>query len=281
MLKLFLQTFGSIAPEWTAKRVYKMISKPRVRPVREHEIPIINSAQKTRISFKGFELQLYQWGVENYRSIFLIHGWEGRASNFGSLVPILVEQGYRVISFDGPGHGESSKGSTNMLEFSDFITEMITKFRPNDLISHSFGSITTLHALNRTPDVPISKWLIVTTTFDFNEWIEELKTQFGLPGKMVKKLVELIERKVEFKSEQLNINYLGPRIEQVEQIKMIHSVDDQVISIEDSRRASVPLKAEELVEVDGLGHYRILWSDELKDLIKVWFQEKRLDRSSK
>ena len=40
-------------------------------------------------------------------SDLLVHGWEGRGAQLGSLVGPLVEAGLSVVAFDAPAHGDS------------------------------------------------------------------------------------------------------------------------------------------------------------------------------
>ena len=40
--------------------------------------------------------------------VVLAHGWNGRASQFATLVRELVSEGYRVAAFDAPAHGDSA-----------------------------------------------------------------------------------------------------------------------------------------------------------------------------
>ncbi|MGV9195387.1 alpha/beta hydrolase [Microbacterium sp. MC2] len=55
----------------------------------------------------GAEVVTYEWG-DGDRTVVLIHGWNGRASQFATLARELVAEGYRVVAFDAPAHGASS-----------------------------------------------------------------------------------------------------------------------------------------------------------------------------
>ena len=141
MKKTYFQFLDKTMPSLAAKQIYQYMSKPKVRKVRDFEESILAKSNRTKRVFNDFTLQVYKWGRVGNPVIFLIHGWEGQAGNFGGLVDLLVEKGWHVIAFDGPGHGKSSKGATNIFEFGDLISEMMRQHRPRAIISHSFGRV--------------------------------------------------------------------------------------------------------------------------------------------
>ena len=58
----------------------------------------------------GARIWFAQWGTGAHGvPVLLLHGGEGNSNYFGHLVPILVQQGYRVIAIDSRGHGRSTR----------------------------------------------------------------------------------------------------------------------------------------------------------------------------
>lgn len=139
-------------------------------------------------------MKTYTWGGDNEKTVFLIHGWEGHAGNFGAIIDILLDKGYSIISFDAPSHGESTKGKTNMFEFSEFVSMMMGKYRPSAFISHSFGSVTSIRAISENLSVDIDKWLLVTTPNDFKDRVNEIANFIGISEKTKSKLIKLLEK---------------------------------------------------------------------------------------
>ena len=54
-------------------------------------------------------LRVIESGPAREDVVFLAHGWGGSVYTFAELIPALATAGYRVISFDLPGHGLSDK----------------------------------------------------------------------------------------------------------------------------------------------------------------------------
>lgn len=243
------------------------MSNPQVRKLREFEEEVLAQSSQEVFRFRGFDIQSYFWGLEGNPVIFLVHGWEGQAGNFGALVQLLLDKGYYVIAFDGPSHGRSTKAPTSMFEYADLITEMIGKYRPTRIISHSFGTVTSVFGLLNNPEVHLEQWFIITTPSNFKDRIEGVKKTIGVGHRTVKRLIRLLEDSTGHKIDDMNVDTMGPQLKNAKEVVLIHSRADKIIPIEDSRKAQRALPNAELMELDELGHYKILWSDELKDIL--------------
>jgi pimeloyl-ACP methyl ester carboxylesterase len=86
----------------------------------------------------------------NGPAILLVHGWGGWASRLGAFVRPLVETGHQVVGMDLPAHGSSSGRRTNPFEMADALLKVAGSAGPvHALISHSFGGLVTLLAMER------------------------------------------------------------------------------------------------------------------------------------
>ena len=266
--KSFFKTLSHLAPSIMAQKVYHFISNPRIRKLRDHEEAILDRSKKRSIKFKNFEIQTYTWGDPQDKLVFLIHGWEGQAGNFGALIDILLDNGYQIKAFDAPAHGHSSKGKTHMFEFAELVSSLIYKNKPSYIISHSFGTVTSVMAMTQNPDIPIEKWIIVTTPHNFEDRIKDVKKLMGLSDKTIDKVIHMIEREQDLRVGQMNMNYFSDKISHVKEAIMVHSKSDKILPIEYAREANKSIEQSRLIELENHGHYSILWSDELKEIIR-------------
>lgn len=266
-MSVLFKTMSKIAPGYAARKIHNYISNPRVRKLRAFETNVLERAECEQITFRQFEIQKYTWGDTKNPIALLVHGWEGHAGNFGNLVSLLCDKGYQVVAYDGPAHGKSSKHSTNMFEYADFMTQKIAQHKPSLIISHSFGTITTLLGLVRNPKFHLQQWFIVTTPFSFHEYVLRLKKQLGLSARTFDKLKFLLERGSKSSIEDLNVAISAKELNGNCQITIIHSPQDKVIPVEDARKVHNCLPTSELIEPANLGHYKILWSDQLKNIL--------------
>lgn len=268
LLKFYFQTLHYLAPTMAAKQVYKVMSNPRIRKLRPHEESVLEKAQKAKIKFKNFDIQTYIWGAPNNKKALLVHGWEGQAGNFSAIVELLLEKGYQVISFDGPAHGKSTIAPTTMFEFGDFVAEMVQQHLPQLIISHSFGSVTSGNALNQNPNIKVDMWVLITTPHHFKDRIKSVTEPLGVTDKIRTKLISLIEENTGEKVEELNMTAYCSRLTNVKEALIIHSKSDKVLPIADARLVHKAMPQSKLVELDNLGHYSILWSEEIKEVLK-------------
>ncbi|MEO1653549.1 MAG: alpha/beta hydrolase [Bacteroidota bacterium] len=269
LLKTYFRFLDQFFPSLAAQQMYQVMSNPKVRKLRDFEEEILNQSQKEVIAFRNFEIQTYTWGPATGKVILMVHGWEGQAGNFGALVDLFLEKGYQVVAFDGPAHGHSTKAPTNMFEFGDFVSLMLQKHRPEYVISHSFGSVTTAGAIRRNPDIPIKQWIMVTTPYQFKDRVEDIKIQLGVSDRTIHRLKKKIEADTQEKLEDLSMATYSPDLHHVDQLLIVHSKTDRILPIQAARKVNEVLPQSELIELDQLGHYGILWSEDLKEIIKT------------
>ncbi len=267
LLKAYLATLDFIAPSLSARMVYKVMSNPRVKKLRGFEDAVLNKADKGDFQFRQFNIRYYTWGKSSVKTAILIHGWEGQAGNFGGLIPLLLDKGYRVVSFDAPAHGHSTKASTNLFDYIEVVSHFIKENQPDLIISHSFGSIASAVALTENQHISVNRWLVITSPYSFRERLEEAKTMVSVTDRTINKLIHKFEKDTGMIVADMNMKEYCSRISNVNDILIVHSIDDKIIPIDTSRRVHAELPQSEMIELKALGHYRILWSDELKNIV--------------
>lgn len=243
------------------------MSNPRVRTLRKSEESILNTAFLKQLTYNDFSLIQYEWGKENNKTAFLVHGWEGQTANFTSLIPTLLEANYRVVSIDAPSHGNSSIGPTNMFEFAEVLKHYFKKEKPDLVVSHSFGSVNAARVLRLLPEFNLSLWLIVTTPNNFKSRINEMAAKFKLSQSVKQKLINNIQKDVNENINNLNMVTFCSNLKNVNKALIVHSRLDKVLPVEGAREVNAAFKQSNMIELDNYGHYSILWSEELKSIL--------------
>lgn len=259
MHPIFIKAISTIAPRMVVSFAFKVLTNPQVKKLRDHETKVLDQAIQEDFPFKDFNIKLYQWG-QGAKKILLIHGWEGQAGNFADLIKKLLEQDYTVYAFDGPSHGYSSTGKTNMFDFTELVGVLIKKFEVKLLVSHSFGGVATSFALYDNPDIHIDKYLMLTTPDRFTERIDDVASAIGITDKVKTLLIKKLEAATGKDVQHLNVSDFVKSIN-VKSAMIIHDKDDKVIPISRSRNVQANWSAAEFLEVTGTGHFRILRDD--------------------
>jgi pimeloyl-ACP methyl ester carboxylesterase len=65
------------------------------------------------VSSSGLRIAAYEWGPPDAPVLFAAHGGFDFAGTFDGLAPLLVEGGWRVVSWDARGHGDSEHAVLN------------------------------------------------------------------------------------------------------------------------------------------------------------------------
>ncbi len=96
-----------------------------------------------RIDANGVGLAVYEWGDPSAPPLFAVHGGFDFARTFDGFAPRLADAGWRVVSWDQRGHGESDR--TELYSWDADLRDALAVFeevspgRPLPVIGHSKG----------------------------------------------------------------------------------------------------------------------------------------------
>lgn len=260
--KLFVNKAGKIASDlWFKPRKFKPSSA---------EISIIKKAEHRTFKLSDDKtVKLYQWQTSNEsllydNTVLLVHGWEGRASQFHEFVFKLLEAGYNVISFDAPGHGLSSGKHTDILEFHRVIVYLQNQFgRFAGVIAHSFGAISTAYSINN--GLNTDKVVTISAPSHFKGLVYKFQAILGLTNRVTESLSQHIEHR--FVTQNTNIwnefsTYMNARKSSATAM-IVHDKNDKEVPYEEGILIHENWEGSELQLTEGLGHKRILTNPEV------------------
>ncbi|MDH0650240.1 alpha/beta hydrolase, partial [Pseudomonas sp. GD03867] len=128
-------TLGHLAPEHIAGRMRRAFMAPRTLPPRQWELPLLERAERITLRFG---LSALRWGQGP--TVLMMHGWEGRPTQFAALIETLVDHGHTVVALDGPAHGRSPGDQANVVLFARALLEAAAELPPlRAVIGHSMG----------------------------------------------------------------------------------------------------------------------------------------------
>ena len=126
-------------------------------PPRMADLPVPDGGEPFEVEAQGHVVRGHVWGTDlaapPTKTVYLMHGWGGRGSQFGAMVEPLLESGHRVVMLDAPAHGDSDHGPagprrSNGLEFARALDAVFCRFGPAEaVVAHSLGAIATYLAL--------------------------------------------------------------------------------------------------------------------------------------
>lgn len=150
-----LPTVGRLSPRLAGNLAYRLFFTTRPRmAVRAADAATHDDARRGTLLVRGTPVTTYTWGT-GPRTVLLLHGWRGRASQFAPLVRELVAEGFRVVAFDAPAHGSSGGRHTDIRDWIDAAEQLDRTHGPfSALIGHSFGGLAALTVARSSGSVP-------------------------------------------------------------------------------------------------------------------------------
>ena len=256
LLGVALRLTSKFSTQASARLGYRILSQPPRFKTPERERASYANARHTRIPFGMKTLKVLEWG--RGPAVLLVHCWGGRATQLCGFVDALVGRGLRVVSFDGPAHGESDGKRTDMFEFAQALATVAKSVAPvHGVIAHSFGAAMTLLALR---DLGLSaNRLVLISSFKSCDWFLNAFGEFFRTSPLVIQRMRHdfdVRRGEPVKWAELSMIEVISRVK--EPILLVHDRSDTEIPFSHAELLQRASNGAQLLATDGLGHRRIL-----------------------
>lgn len=251
-----------LSPALATRIAAHVFLRPGRHPHPAAEQPWLSSARRQQLytqglpvpTWDGRRLAVYRWGRAEAGRIVLMHGWGGRATQFASFIPVLVEAGYEVIAVDAPGHGLSEGRQASLLHFANALERVVAEAGPVDaVIAHSFGGAATALAASR--GLRFGKAVLIAPPSDLNDYLEAVGRGLGLTLPVRSRLRAHFEALLATPFSALHARALARGLRQPALV--IHDEDDREVSLAAGQVMAEAWGAR-LLTTRGLGHRRIL-----------------------
>ena len=193
--------------------------------------------------------------------VYLVHGWGGRGSQLASFVEPLLREGYRVVTFDSPAHGDSEPGPagrlTHGVEFGKALDAVFARFGPAEaVVAHSLGTISTYLTL-RYGWLSTRRLVLISPMVTATPLFDQFQRALGFGARARRAFDREVERLVGVPVEGFDALVQAAHVESVPTL-VVHDRGDRQTSYTDAVRLAEALPDARLVTTDGLGHRRIL-----------------------
>ena len=174
----------------------------------------------------------------------------------------LVEQGYYVVAFNLPAHGFSKLKRVNLKICREYFLAVVEKMYPDKpftVIAHSFGSAVATFSLTDSR-FEVDKLILLTNPNKFIEALQVYQSFVKLSDKAFDTTLELVEKLIGQPATDLNIEDMSKKIN-YDNLLLIHDESDKVLSYQNSIAVKDKWKNSELVTLENIGHYKMLWNE--------------------
>jgi pimeloyl-ACP methyl ester carboxylesterase len=237
-----LEALNVIAPTLAARIAARLFLTPRRVPSPASESASRKRATRELRTVASMRITTWTWGTGP--AVLLLHGWEGRATQLGTIGESLAASGYRVIAPDFPAHGDSAGRRSNLIEFAAVVAALIREEEPVAIIAHSFGSAATTVALRDTPFA--GRLVYISPPEDFGFFTEVFGKMLGISDDLAKRMERTIERGFKVEWSQLRGAALGPTM--TAPLLVIHDEDDADVPPRFGRDLAVIAAAIEFID---------------------------------
>lgn len=215
---------------------------------------VMEAARPFELSVDGGSISGWRWGSDA-RTVLLVHGWGGRASQMRHFVQPLRARGFGVVAFDAPGHGASPGTELSLPAFAAVLRRVAAEFgRTHAVIAHSFGAAATAVAI--AEGLSPERAVFIGPPSDELRWFERFSEHLRLSERTRLEAKAAIEERVGAPFSRFSAEALGPDLNVP--LLVLHDRLDREVPWDDGARIARSAPRATLVTTEGLGHRRIL-----------------------
>lgn len=265
-LQRLLGAARRVSPALAARVAGELFRRPRRHRVPDREQAWLESAEHLELPVEPppgagrrapRRLSALAWGRGPL--VLLQHGWEGRASQMGAFAAPLAAAGFRAVAVDAPAHGRSKGSTSSMLEFAAGLRGAAGHLGdPYAVIGHSLGAAATATALGE--GLPTERLVFVAPPYDLDAYFAFFLRALGLGSDVHARMVHGYEQRFRRRWDDLRrITVDGSR---PQPLLVLHDADDQETPLTGAQAVAASWPGGRLHATRGLGHLRILRSQE-------------------
>ncbi len=192
-------------------------------------------------------------------AIILAHGWASEKKQLTSFVPKLLAEGFSVILYDQPAHGQSTSVSTHIFDFIHSMEAVIRyKKDVHAIVAHSMSTVAAVFNLHLFQW--IKKGILISPICDYEEELTNWFEKKGMPENVMRDVVSYLEERHHLKLETINPKNVAPYLNNTE-ILLVHDQNDRHTPFKGSERLNLLLPKSKMKKTQNLGHAKILHNE--------------------
>jgi len=192
----------------------------------------------------------------------LMHGWEGRPTQFASLIEALVAAGYTAVALDGPAHGRSPGDEANVALFARAMLEAAAELPPlRAVIGHSMGGASAMLAVQlglRTETL-----VSIAAPARILAVLRGFASYMRLPPRARSAFIRQVEKKVGMRAAAMDVAQYQLDMPGL----IIHAEDDLFVPVKESELIHQAWFDSRLLRLSEGGHQRILADSRVVDAV--------------
>ncbi|UVC13290.1 alpha/beta hydrolase [Mesorhizobium onobrychidis] len=275
-LKVIRSVFAAaehVAPRLTGRAAFELFCRtPNANVLSDGERRAVDraagfmaEARHHRLKTKNGCVMVHEFRPEPGRraagTVLVIHGWRSRTEYMRTLIEAYRDAGYKVVSLDLPGHGQSQGRRLTLVSAVEAARLTGEWFGPFvAVVGHSFGGAVAANAVvgsvKNIPPLAAERLVLIAAPSSlpaiFNDFSRMLSVGPRSQAAMADRVERIAGRPLhEFTGDRQLASTPVPTL-------VIHAPDDREVSADHARLYAGAGDHVRLYWADGLGHRRIL-----------------------
>lgn len=253
---------------------YRRFCTPKISERRSHDHDVLverarfhlRNAESIRVPTSEGPTQAYVFEPDASSTargnVLVAHGWTSEASFMAVFAEQLRRAGFRVVLFDQPAHGKSTRERASLIDCSRALLQVAEALGPiRFVVAHSMGCLAALLAGEGGAPMPrpypFERYVLVSGPNRFARVTKEYGETLGLMPAAQRHYERLLERI----AHRRIVDFTGARLLAAtgRPALILHSRDDHEVSFRNAEEIAADCPASELIAFDGLGHRNILY----------------------
>ncbi|KJD35371.1 alpha/beta hydrolase [Tamlana sedimentorum] len=246
-----LNTISFIAPKYATTKALDIFMTPRKGRIQDKQNEFLNTASQLKLEYKNHSIQTYNWpGTE--KTILFAHGWESNSYRWKVLINKLQKFNYNLVALDGPAHGKSSGNKFNAILYSEFINVVANHYKPNIIIGHSVGGMSSIFFQHNYQIKSLEKLVLLGAPSEFTKIFKGYVKMLNFNSKIEDGLNKMVEKRFDNETAYFSSANFTKKIETEGLI--IHDKKDKVIGYDEAELIARNYKNSTLKTTEGFGH---------------------------
>ncbi len=258
----YIQFLFFFSPKKALNKAYVLFCTPRKGKILHEQEDFLEDAEDEIILVGDLEIQTYRWSNLG-ETILLIHGWESNAHRWKGLIKKLHKKGYNVIAFDAPAHGNSSGKILNVPLYTKCLQKIVELYRPNHLLGHSVGGMTTIFHQYTYPSSEIEKLIVLAPPGELARIMNGYQGILKLSPKFMKALDQYFKDKHGFYFEEFSAAHFVKNL--THKGLLIHDKNDDIAPYSEAEAISKNWNGVQFISTEDYGHS--LFFDEVDTMV--------------
>lgn len=256
-LRFTRAAFGAVqraSPALAARWAERLFCSPPRRAISERMAAWLAAGRRFDLTVSGRRVAAWSWG-DRGPGVLIVHGWGSRGARFVDLGGALLASGFRVVTFDAPGHGASSGRLSSGPEFARAALAVSAAVGAvSAVIGHSLGGFASALAINQ--GLPVRRAVFISPSANANTYSAQFASLLGVRDPVMASMRQRLERRLGFEWKSMDIPRFAP--EMSIPLLVIHDREDREVRWDDGAAIAKAWPDARLVTTTGLGHHRIV-----------------------